>query len=103
MNMNLFIKSMILRYKYYSAGANQYSGVITNLGRVELPREMVERIGLFKFIPPPPNKKLKVNCGIIGINEKLVISFGNITKSNDLERRFFSFLINDGIHVKITP
>lgn len=98
----LFIKSLILRYKYYSVGANQYSGVITNLGKVDLPPEMMERIGSFKFIPPPPNKKLKVNCGIIGIKENLVISFGNITSSNELEKRFFKFLVSEGIHVKLT-
>jgi len=97
----LFIKSMLLRYKYYSVGANQYSGVITNLGKIELPAQMAEKIDFFSFIPPPPNKKLKINCGIIGFNERLFITFGNVSRSNELEKRFFRFLTGQGIHVKL--
>ena len=97
----LFLKSLILYFKYYSQGANQYSGVVTNIGRVELPDEMMRQIGYFVFIPPPPNKKLKVNCAVIGFNDKLVISFGNITSSNELEKKFFRFLISQGVQVKL--
>lgn len=97
----LFLKNWILHHQYYSQGANQYSGVMTNLGKIELPTEMMEKIGYFVFIPPPPNKKLKVNCGVIGFKDKLVVSFGNITDSNELQRKFFRFLTGEGIHVKL--
>ena len=97
----LFFKNLILRHKYYSQGANQYSGVMTNLGKIELPADLMDKIGYFVFIPPPPNKKLKINCGVIGFKDKLVISFGNITDSNDLEKKFFRFLAGEGIHVKL--
>ncbi|MBN1790007.1 MAG: hypothetical protein JW830_05890 [Bacteroidales bacterium] len=98
----LFIKNLILRWKFYSKGPNQYSGVVTNLGKVELPDEMAGHISRLVFIPPPPNQKLKVNCGVIGFQEKLVVSFGNITTSLDLEKKFFRFLADQGIHVKLT-
>ena len=98
----LFIKNLILRWKYYDKGPNQYSGVVTNLGKVDLPAEMATHISRLVFIPPPPNKKLKVNCGVIGFQDKLVISFGNITNSVELEKKFFRFLISQGIHVKLT-
>lgn len=97
----LFMKSMILHQKFYSAGANQYSGVITNFGKVELPSELMEKADYFSFIPPPPNKKLKVNCGIIGFRDHLIISFGNISRSNELEKRFFRFLTGQSIKVKL--
>jgi NRPS condensation-like uncharacterized protein len=97
----LFFKNLILRHKYYSQGANQYSGVMTNLGKIELPADLMDKIGYFVFIPPPPNKKLKINCGVIGFKDKLVITFGNITDSNDLEKKFFRFLAGEGIHVKL--
>ena len=58
-------------------------------------------IDYFIITPPPPNKKLKINCGIIGFNDKLVLSFGNITKSKELEKRFLKFLIDQGIKVKL--
>jgi hypothetical protein len=98
----LFFKSLILHHKFYSAGANQYSGVITNFGKVDLPSELADKTESFNFIPPPPNKKLKVNCGIIGFRDHLVISFGNISRSNELEKKFFRFLTGQNIKVKIT-
>jgi len=96
----LFLKSLILRMKYYSLGTSQYSGVITNLGKVNLPPESADLTDHFLFIPPPPNKMLKMNCGVIGFKDKLVLSFGNITRSNEFEQRFLHFLTTQNISVK---
>ena len=98
----LFLKSLILRYKYYSLGTSQYSGVLTNLGKVKFPPEISKLIEYFIVTPPPPNKILKINCGVIGFNDKLVLSFGNITKSKELEKKFLKFLVREGIKVKLT-
>jgi hypothetical protein len=98
----LFIKSLVLRYKYYSQGADQYSGTLTNLGKIDLPETISEKIDHFILTPPPPNKKAKINCGAIGFGDKLVLSFGNITVSKELEKRFIRFLTNEKIKVKIT-
>ncbi|MBN2481925.1 MAG: hypothetical protein JXB19_09305 [Bacteroidales bacterium] len=99
----LFLKSMILHMKYYSEGVDQYSGVVTNLGKVELPAEISDYIDYFVFIPPPPNKKLKINCSVIGFNDKLALSFGNISNSRKLEQKFLRFLSGQGIGVKLIP
>lgn len=96
----LFLKSLILRLKYYSLGTNQYSGVLTNLGRVDLPPETARLIDHFIFTPPPPNKMMKVGCGIVGFNDQLILSFGNITKSNKLEEKFLQFLKDRGVKIK---
>ncbi|MGC9374265.1 MAG: hypothetical protein ACP5DQ_04395 [Bacteroidales bacterium] len=98
----LFLKSLLLNYKYYSMGANQYSGVVTNLGNVKFPEAIQQKIDYFILTAPPPNKKLKINCGIIGFNNKLVLSFGNITISKEFERKFFNFLVQQGINVKLS-
>lgn len=98
----LFVKSIILYLKYYSLGTSQYSGVITNLGNEDFPPVLNECIDYFVITPPPPNKILKINCGIIGFNDKLVLSFGNITKSKELERKFLKFLVDQGIKVKLS-
>lgn len=99
-DLPLFIKSFFLS-KLYSQGTGQYSGVVTNLGKIDFGPEINDRISKFIFIPPPPNKILKVNSGVVGFNDKLVISFGNITRSNELERQFFTFLVSQGIPVKL--
>ncbi|MCF8231649.1 MAG: hypothetical protein K9J27_05610 [Bacteroidales bacterium] len=96
----LFLKSLILRVNYYTKGTNQYSGVLTNLGKAKLPNETGRLIDYFIFSPPPPNRIVKENCGIIGFDDKLVVSFGNITKATALEEKFMRFLKNQGIDVK---
>jgi NRPS condensation-like uncharacterized protein len=99
-NTPLFIKSLILSLSYSTAGTSLYSGVITNLGKVSL-GESDKLIDYFVFIPPPPNKSLKVNCGVLGFGSSLVMSFGNISRSRELELIFFRFLVSQGISVKM--
>jgi NRPS condensation-like uncharacterized protein len=96
----LFIKSFFLS-KLYSIGTQQYSGVVTNLGKISLGEALNNKINKFIFIPPPPNKILKLNCGVSGFNNRLVLTFGNVTVSNELERRFLMFLTSQGIPVKL--
>ncbi|MBA4054757.1 MAG: hypothetical protein C0490_08605 [Marivirga sp.] len=100
-NTPLFIKSLILYFTYKIAGTSRYSGVITNLGKVSFDTSIDKLIDYFVFIPPPPNKTLKINCGVVGFDNKLVLSFGNITKIKELERQFFTSLVKDGIPVKL--
>ena len=99
-NTPLFIKSLILYFTYSIVGPSQYSGVITNPGKVTL-GAADSLIDYFVFVPPPPNKTLKVNCGVLGFNKDLVMCFGNITSSKELEKEFLSFLVTQGVNVKI--
>jgi NRPS condensation-like uncharacterized protein len=96
----LFMKSLILRVKYYSLGTSQYSGVITNLGKIEMPAETGEMIDHFVMTPPPPNKMLKISCGVSGFNNKMVLCFGNITQSQEFEDKFLKFLSEENISVE---
>lgn len=99
-NTPLFIKSLILRLTYEIAGTSRYSGVITNLGKVTF-GEADRFIEHFVFIPPPPNKNLKVNCGVLGFGNHLMMSFGNISSSTELEKEFCRYLVKQGMRVKI--
>ena len=86
--------------KYYSLGTNQYSGVFTNLGKIDLPVETGRMVDYFIMIPPPPNKMLKINCGAAGFGDKLVLSFGNITQSLEFEEKFLKFLKDRNITIE---
>ncbi|MDD4108068.1 MAG: hypothetical protein PHH93_05040 [Prolixibacteraceae bacterium] len=96
----LFLKSLILRIKYYSLGTSQYSGVITNIGKINLPSGTAGLTDYFIITPPPPNKMLKINCGVAGFEDKLVLSFGNITQSTEFEEKFLLFLSDQNITIK---
>lgn len=96
----LFIKNAVLQMKYYSLGTRQYSGVITNMGMIKLPEDTAALIDHFVAIAPPPNKLLKLNCGIIGFKDKLVLSFGNVTKSRLFEEKFTAFLQAKGLTIE---
>jgi NRPS condensation-like uncharacterized protein len=98
----LFLKSFILHLKYYSLGTSQYSGVVTNLGKVVFPDTLGKHIEYFIVTAPPPNKMLKINCGIIGFNDNLILSFGNIMKTTAFEKKFLKFLDDQGINAKLT-
>jgi len=97
----LVLKSWILRMKYYALGTSQYSGVVTNVGRIDLPPETADKVGYFVVVPPPPNKMLKINLGIVGFRDKLVMSFGNITLSREFENKFIQFLRDRHITVEL--
>jgi len=98
----LFLKSFVLKIGSNSFGCSQYSGVLTNMGRMVFPSPLDEQIDYLLVTPPPPNKKLKAGCGVIGYNDKMAICFCNITKSKELENRFIQFLRKEGIQVKLT-
>jgi NRPS condensation-like uncharacterized protein len=98
----LFVKSLFLRLSYYSLGSSQYSGVVTNFGHVPFPGEITEHIDCLTFMPPPPNKLIKVSCGVVSAGNKLVMSFGNITETKELERRIIKYLVNEGVDIKLS-
>jgi NRPS condensation-like uncharacterized protein len=97
----LFVKKMAISAVYRSLASKRWSGIVTNLGVVKLPRDMEEIVNSFDLIPPPPNPKVKVSCALISYKDKLRICFSNITQSNELERLILRHLTDAGIHVKI--
>jgi NRPS condensation-like uncharacterized protein len=98
----LFLKSFVLRISSYVFGSSQYSGVLTNLGGINFPEQMADQIDCMLLTPPPPDKMVKVGCGVISFNDKLVLSFCSIAKTKEFEKRFIQFLVNEGIHVRLT-
>src|SRR5690606_29265087 len=73
-NTPLFIKSLILNFTYHIAGTSRYSGVITNLSTASLGPSADGLIDHFRFIAPPPNNALKVNCAVIRFAVTLIAS-----------------------------
>lgn len=97
----LFIKNIAISTAYRKMGANQYTGVITNLGSAKIPVEMEKYVDSFALVPPPPNTSIKVCCGVMTFKNKLRIVFSNITDSRTLEKHFLRFLVNSGVTVQV--
>ncbi|MFW5890468.1 MAG: hypothetical protein ACOCTO_03620 [Marinilabiliaceae bacterium] len=97
----LFLKSLILKWKHNSLGTSQYSGVVTNLGKARLPSETEAMIDRFILTAPPPNKMLKISCAVIGFHDKLALNFGNITTSDEFEKKFLDFLRSQNIQAEM--
>ena len=96
----LFIKSLILKAKFNSLGTSQYSGVVTNLGKVNLPQEVADKIDHLVLTAPPPNKILKISCAVVGFKDRLTLCFGSVAKSKNFEERFMRFLNENNISAK---
>ena len=99
--MPLFIKKIATAFIYRGLAAKRWTGMVTNLGLVNLPEEMEEMINSFELIPTPPNRKVKSGCALLSYKNKLRICFCNITQSRELEQHIFRHLSDAGIHVKI--
>ena len=99
--MPLFIKDIVLNFAYNTFGPTKFTSVLSNMGVVRMPGECEDLIESFSIIPPPPNKKTRVSCGVVSYGTKMRITFANISESVELERRFFSLLASRGINIKL--
>ena len=96
----LFIKDLVVRTFYKKVQDSNSSAGLTNMGAMKLPEEMipfVERFDIYMGIPFSP----RTNCAIISFQDTLTINFASCIKETDVERYFFSKLVEDGVHVTI--
>jgi len=98
--MPLVAKNGILHTSYSRHGPKRFSGILTNLGRISMPESISSKVESFSFITSPA-RVLKVNAAVATFGDKMRISFGSVTEIKELERRFFSTLTAEGVHVKI--
>jgi hypothetical protein len=96
----LFLKDIFLSVMHNRWGSAPYSGLLSNLGMIELPDAFRRHVRDFGFYQGP-NPAMKKNCSILSFKETLTIAFGSIIESRDLERFFFTALVRDGVDVRI--
>ncbi len=98
--MPLVAKNSLLSSRYSRYGPKRFSGILTNLGRVNMPESIASEVESFSFITSPA-RVLKVNAAVATYRDKMRISFGSVTDATELEQRFFGTLTGEGIHVKV--
>ena len=97
----LFIKKMAITSIYRGFASRRWTGIVTNLGLINLPGNMQQLVDSLEIIPPPPNPNIKVSMGLVSFKDKLRICFCNISQSNELERLILKHLTDEGIRVRI--
>jgi NRPS condensation-like uncharacterized protein len=97
----LFIKKMAISTVYKRLGSNQCSGIMTNLGAVNLPEDMEDHIDSFELVPTPPNTHVKISCAMVSFRNKIRLTFCDISQSTRLEKHFLKHFADSGINVKV--
>jgi len=96
----LFIKDLYLSRLYSRLGERIYSGVLSNLGKINLPDTMVDEIEDWGFIVHP-NHVMKKSCSVISYGDRMKITISSVIKKREFERKFFKKLRTEGIPVHI--
>ena len=96
----LFLKNLVMRTVYRNVGENKGCINISNLGKVDLPDELSPFVERFDFIIGVqftyPN-----NCSVVSYGGMTYINMIRNIRETELERRFFSMLVEMGIPVSI--
>ena len=94
------IKTFAMRMVYNRSGESKGSLNISNLGPAKVPAVMTDYIERFEFIVGVqltyPN-----NCSVISYGGKTYVNMIRDTKDSELERLFFSKLVEHGVPVEI--
>lgn len=92
----LFLKEVAARIVFNTLGENMLSGFITNLGALRLPPGLVPHVVSAAFVPPPSTSTL-TNAAVLSWKDDLILTFGSLAQSRELERLFFRRLRDLGL------
>ncbi len=96
----LFLKKLGMRVGYYLYGERLSCATFSNIGLMDIPDEMKPYVKRFDFLLNWPKDNLQ-NVSGVGYNGMLNITFSSKAPEADIERIFFTFLVKQGIPVKI--
>lgn len=96
----LFVKDFVVRLFYQRVQDKQSSAGLTNMGKITVPEDMTPFIERFDIYMGQPYSN-RTNCAIISFQDTLTVNFASSIKETDVERYFFTKLIEDGIPVTI--
>jgi len=99
--MPLFLKDLLFLYLRERFGETPYSGVLSNLGRIVVPREIDPYVESFGVILGP-NPSMKTNCAMLSFRDDLYINFNSVIESRELERLFFTHITGSGVSVSVS-
>lgn len=96
----MFIKKHILSISESLMGDRYCSSTFSNIGVLDIPKEMKKYIDKVGFIIGRSRGK-PCSCGCVSFDNNLYISFSRTIKETDYERLFFTRLVEIGVPVEI--
>ncbi|MDO9577079.1 MAG: hypothetical protein Q7J16_04270 [Candidatus Cloacimonadales bacterium] len=96
----LFLKNLYMADLYRRLGEKCYSGVLSNLGPIAIPDTAKQFIKAFDVMIVP-NHGMKKSCAVLSFGNELLINFCSVVESRELERLFFTKLVESGIPVSV--
>jgi hypothetical protein len=96
----LFLKDVAARILFAKLGDTMLSGFISNLGALRLPPGIAPHVASVAFIPAPSGITL-TNASMLSWNNDLVVTFGSLARSRELEKLFFRRLRSLGLSVSV--
>lgn len=95
----LFLKNLVLRPSY-RMGELTATTTLSNLGRVELPKEYTAYAQNFEFILSPTDAN-NMKCAVCSFGDTFTISFSSNIEQYHIQRAFFRFLTALGIELTL--
>ena len=96
-----FIKRIFYPFVFDYYGEKGYTTGFSNLGILKMDEKYFQYIKGYRFLPPP-SKRCKIKIGIISNDEKVYLTFGNLTTNHEIERDYFIYLRKRGLRAKIS-
>lgn len=97
----LSIKNIIMKIAYYNQADRVSSLIVTNMGKMNVPKEFAEYIDRYELIIGP-QKYNNSTMIISSFNNKTVFTFVKTIKNSYLEREFFRFLQEKGLEIFVS-
>ena len=94
------LKNLVIGTIYNITADNDTSVLITNLGKIDIPGEMLQHIDRAMLFPAP-GRVCGARGGVATIGDVLALSFMNIYKETDIERRIFGEFRRMGLDVSV--
>ncbi len=98
--MPLFLKNFVISFVYSLAGEKRMTSVVSNIGAIDLPEQMMPHVERFDFMLGAMRHN-KIGCAVCSFGDTLSICFTSTIRETHLEKSFFTFLVKQGIHVKL--
>lgn len=96
----VFIKDLVMNAVYRRSGERAGCLNVSNLGELPLPESMAQWVHRMEFIIGP-QRSYPNNCSVVSCGGKTYINMIRNIRESELERRFFSLLVEQGLAVDV--